>query len=893
MGLFSKTSMTLEKETTPASGGPPSHPAARPAPPPGWARLSLVCVIAFSSLADLWHFSGFYGSDDRGYLQAARRVLEERSLGERPELGMIRLTIVGWNALMISTIAANAQVVAASYILLHQVMVTLTYLLARRLFDWRVGLLAAIGAGLTPLVVAYSSCILPDIPAGIGILASLYAFVRAEEARRASRPRSAWAWMLGAGVAVGVAYMAKESALILLPFYFAFWLITARPPWRRAAIVHGAAFAIGFFGMLAAETAALSALTGKLFFRLTWTVEDLDPSVRAHIARYGDRPAERFDWLLTRLNDDFVPRGSKYAIAAGVVLFPLLVRRGWSVLLLALWGVGYQTWGSMRWTEYFPPSIQARYYIPFVPLLAIVVSAVWVRAAELAARWLPRRVAKACWWGAAGLFVGCQVWSLRGLDEFGGKAYRADWVDSVVQAIDFAKLRPDSPVVLSRQLSLKTDALFMLQKPGAALTDFDLTLDVLRDLFTRPQWLYVETDPQTLSNRMDAGGKIDPLLHRVMGQTDRGAIVDTLFPDVRPIWSLDPSRPDAVEFDAYRLEISLLTPLQAPLSRWQRLAPTLFNNPPLNPEPDPSAARLLVYRVQGRALPRVMDDMGASIMDYELRAARWNAEGAVIEVGGGGLRLESDPFAERPGEAAADRSSEFEIEARTACVVTVEVEEVEEVADALTGRLSLYATGVGGAEPEPLEVVSAELAPGENRIEIAPAPFRRTCAPGFRVRGPASICRVTVELRPADPPRDLLTTVRRYGVGAAKDATVTRDRNALGGPIVTVSGNKSYIWLMPSVSRPLPELEIPPHTRFDFWVDARFSEAMEVTLLMDAYDDPQRTELAVAKRTPMVRGLNRFGVQNGERRRFVRVYFKIFGDGDLSIERFDLLARGD
>ena len=85
------------------------------------------------------------------------------------------------------------------------------------MFDQRVGLLAAYGMATVPLAVSFSTTVLPDLPMTCFLMLALVAFQSACDAGSAGMRRRALILAFGAGLSVGLAYMAKEAALVVLP----------------------------------------------------------------------------------------------------------------------------------------------------------------------------------------------------------------------------------------------------------------------------------------------------------------------------------------------------------------------------------------------------------------------------------------------------------------------------------------------------------------------------------------------------------------------------------------------------------------------------------------------------------------------------------------------------
>lgn len=420
----------------------------------------LFVLLAISTIVDLFFFTGYYSSDDISYYGFARHAWQFGEFPNANQIGGFRLVIVGWNWLLIALFGPSPAIVSASYVLFHQLLNALVFVLGRRLFGRGVGLIAAYLTATSPVIIVFASMILPDILCGSFFVLSLYAFHRAYDRLSEAAPQnpSTW-WMLLCGLATGAAYSAKETGLILLPFYFVLWLVFSRGRSLRTAFWIGASFLGGVVIIFAIEFFALSALLNQWVFRLTWTVEDLDPATRAHIGRYGTNVSDRLQWVFDRLHVfyEFMPRLVGWSLLGVLVVYPLCRGRRWTVFAMLLWLFGYQTFGSMRLKEYLPPSIQARYFIPILPFAHIVLGAVFWRFVEWLNR-VPGRPVRLAIQGVAlaAVFV-FPLLGMRVVNQQSGQWHRAPTMGNVAQAIQFAARQGNAPIVISSFVKYRLD----------------------------------------------------------------------------------------------------------------------------------------------------------------------------------------------------------------------------------------------------------------------------------------------------------------------------------------------------------------------------------------------------------------------------------------------------
>ncbi|TWT41670.1 Dolichyl-phosphate-mannose-protein mannosyltransferase [Phycisphaerae bacterium RAS1] len=436
--------------------------------------LLLILTGLTALLLDLIFFTGYYISDDNEYLSGARLILETGRLPSEPMLGQKRLALVGWNLLVAAMFGYRVTLIAASYIVFHQGLIVGTYLLGRRMFDWQTGVLAAWYVATLPIIVAFSSTILPDIPIACFTVLALWCFQTAYD--RADRGRGSGAlWTFLAGLSVGAVYLIKEFGLILLPFFFFVWLCKE---WKRRgwiSIWRGAMFPLGFALIFAGEYVALSWLTGRPFWRLEWTnkPEELPEWLKIKL---NERIhwLKRYEWMRTETHRFMYPIPARAVWLVCLPIFPFLKRSAYSILFLGLWIFLYLTWGSMSLTTYLPPSIQGRYYIPVTPFLILVAAAVIVTGL----RGLTARLPTA----RRGILVSSvallAIWpfvDLRGVDLFAGNNYNAPMYGNVMKAVQQAEAQRDRPVVLSGLLAGPLKEALHAGRPANLLLAQELT----------------------------------------------------------------------------------------------------------------------------------------------------------------------------------------------------------------------------------------------------------------------------------------------------------------------------------------------------------------------------------------------------------------------------------
>ena len=472
-----------------------------------------ICLVAVA--LDLFFFTGYYASDDQSYFEAAARVAETGTLREHPLLGATRLTVLGWNTAFGALSRFNVQFMSASYVLAHVILILLTYLLAKKVYGPTAGLIAAYTSAVFPLYVIFSTSIYPDLLIAIGFVLSVLAFMKAYEFRERGRIILPMVLMLLCGMSVGLAYMAKENGLVALPFYLVAWLgaewkqrrtsdairmpivpaiardgrtgevhasqsndvRTGETPvpqvrqraWWVKAILTGVCFPIGFAAVFTFEHRMLVHLTGNPeFFRLGWTEKKEDLQAIPNFHRDGGyNPINRFKASMERLRYEYFPDLLKVSFFGGLLLYPFVGRRGYVVVLFGLWIYAFSTWGTYSFKHYYPPRLQARYYIPAFPFIiaAFSVSMAWL--IEQAATRLRRPTFGRVTRGVliAGIALSPLTY-LRGPNALSWQLYRTYYVRHVQRAVEDSTFEQSPLIVLSDHLAKRLRPMWYRGRPA-------------------------------------------------------------------------------------------------------------------------------------------------------------------------------------------------------------------------------------------------------------------------------------------------------------------------------------------------------------------------------------------------------------------------------------------
>ena len=219
---------------------------ARPWEARDWAALLALLVVAVT--LRVVFFTGFFGSDELTYTEAAYRILT----GEWPSSNYIGSLRYGVNlpvAMFMKLFGVN-EVAANLWSLLTSVgEVALVFMLGRMLWGARAGFLAGLTLAVLPLHVHFAGRMMADAPLAFFMTLSCMLFLVGEITRHRS-------WFLAAGLAAGAVFWIKQPVIVYLAIFGAYMLVRRRwdPGWLWMAA--------GALSMLGLNMVLMGAVTG-------------------------------------------------------------------------------------------------------------------------------------------------------------------------------------------------------------------------------------------------------------------------------------------------------------------------------------------------------------------------------------------------------------------------------------------------------------------------------------------------------------------------------------------------------------------------------------------------------------------------------------------------------
>ncbi|MCB0321034.1 MAG: glycosyltransferase family 39 protein, partial [Bdellovibrionales bacterium] len=432
-----------------------------------WLAPVLVLSSMILSLAVCAYFhTGFYASDDISYLDTIFAL----SKGERFEagLGNVRLPLLLIPALVFRLSGGSIFLTTFVGNLYPPLIVLMTYLLGTYVQNRKVGAIASGFVALSPLTYCFSGGLLPDNALTFWMMVWCVFLVRSfscEEADGGEVQSFRFHYVFLAGLANGIAYLTKESGLILaVPAGIALlstkpllsWPFASKQKWK-ALILYG--FGLGACFVL--ELLVLRIWTGHFVYRLgIATNTEWLPHLLQRMQEQGTNPWDR---ILFAFNLVSLLTGKLILLLGfgAALIYPLLKGKFRILPLVPIWLFSYHTLGSVSFSQYVTPVIVNRYYIIVIPFLSICFAAVAFQLLSWSLRavafWLKHESTRTIFaeLSATGIIVifGLYVGYERALATeyyYAGKMYRGAEVKAFLTALGIAqKEYPELPIVLS------------------------------------------------------------------------------------------------------------------------------------------------------------------------------------------------------------------------------------------------------------------------------------------------------------------------------------------------------------------------------------------------------------------------------------------------------------
>lgn len=421
-----------------------------------WSNLRVLLVlVGVAFVLDFVFFTGYFASDDYGYLMGGRALVADGVF--TPTTGTARLGMTLPIALVYWLTGGSIAAIAWVHVGYHLSLVVLTYVLGRLVHDDKTGLVAAAIVATSPLLYVFAGAVLPDNAAACWVMLALIALAYVQrrvplgEGLLGFHPRRFLLHVL-AGALLGIAWMCKETGLIMtIPA--AVFVMSAAPLRNLAWIQNGAAMVLGLGAMLVLDAFLLRELSGGWVLRHQFlTNAETSAALVQSMSVEGTTALARFAGAKA-LMVELLPV-TTWLLLAGSIAYAVTRKRSLGVMASFWWPLIYLTIGTVSIRAYVPLPIQARYYAVAIPPAALMTASAiltglaWWQEAGRATKL--RRYAPALLVVVA-VYTGAR--ELRANAPLAGNIYHAGEARALVTALELAQERyPRQPVVLSPYL---------------------------------------------------------------------------------------------------------------------------------------------------------------------------------------------------------------------------------------------------------------------------------------------------------------------------------------------------------------------------------------------------------------------------------------------------------
>ena len=197
----------------------------------------LAAILGLGAVIRIWAFGGLefgIGSDDARYVAVAQN-LAGGSLPDGESEWFGSRAVFLWPVALVFRLAGADDYRAVTWPLVCSLLaIAAAFLVGRELAGRRPALVAAALVAVAPLEVLWATRLRPDAVMPAFVALAVWAALRARRGRHAG-----W-WLAGAGVLMGAAWSARESALLMLPVVvYAAWPALRAMPRRTGALAGG------------------------------------------------------------------------------------------------------------------------------------------------------------------------------------------------------------------------------------------------------------------------------------------------------------------------------------------------------------------------------------------------------------------------------------------------------------------------------------------------------------------------------------------------------------------------------------------------------------------------------------------------------------------------------
>ncbi|MDP6647822.1 MAG: glycosyltransferase family 39 protein [Candidatus Woesearchaeota archaeon] len=325
----------------------------------------LIAILLFALLLRLVFFTGGDHSDSLLYFIYADEIVDgtykPTSNHFSSRIGLIYPQAWIYRLFGLNDFTSNIFTLLASL-----AGIVLIFYFGKFLFNEKTGIIAALLLSFYPLDVIFSTRLMPDFPSAFFMALAVFLFLKAEKSPAKSR-----IYYLACGLSLGISYLIKEIAVIMVFFFLAY--VIYKRKFRKEYFLIVAGFAV----LLLLEFWHSYAFTGNILFRHTQIeseeVNYVLETYSNYFTPFGMISRLFFHWPFTMLNDIHY---GLFFMFIFIALYYSITNRKDNTNILLIWLITlmlYLNFGTLSTQRYIPIPLTVKFLsiITFPSLLLL------------------------------------------------------------------------------------------------------------------------------------------------------------------------------------------------------------------------------------------------------------------------------------------------------------------------------------------------------------------------------------------------------------------------------------------------------------------------------------------------------------------------------------------
>lgn len=353
----------------------------------------LLALIALAGVLRVTFFTGLLASDDTEYASWAISILNG-SFEPGASMTAMRIALDAIAAASFGLFGVSEWALGLPALVASLLTLVIVYCIAFMVDGWVAALVAGFLYAMSPLNILNSSVLLPEVPMGFFVALGVFLFLLG---LRAASSHAAIALTVCSGLAIGLGYLVKEPAVLVLGAFVLMGL---------ARFAHGGGHAwlyalpiVGFAALFAVETAAYWMSSGEPLHRFRLIAQ----YTVATVVRSEKQRQLQSLWLYPRSMFLVVNQVGLffYLLCGGAALaFLKRWRTPWLIVIWLVIPFLYLQFGSTSLTSYNALPKQPR-YLEALTVPAVILIGLWTAECFRSSGPLGRRLA----YSALGLYA--------------------------------------------------------------------------------------------------------------------------------------------------------------------------------------------------------------------------------------------------------------------------------------------------------------------------------------------------------------------------------------------------------------------------------------------------------------------------------------------------------